>query len=112
MADAVLERIEKKIDGLTDHVTALDRRIGGVEQGVAGLDRRLTQVEGRLGEVEGRLGKVEIGLTQIDERMVAGFKRLEAKVDSHAKIQTDINSDLSDKHQKHEERIAALEQRK
>lgn len=95
MADAHLDRIEKKLDALTDHVVALDGRVGGVEQGVAGLDRRLKQVDQRL--------------TQVDERMVAGFARLEAKIDSHAKTQTHINSDLSDKHQDHERRIEKLE---
>ncbi len=98
MADASLERIETKLDALTDHVVALDGRVGGVEQGVAGLDRRLKQVDGRL--------------TRFGEEMAAGFTRLEAKVDSLTETQKHINRQLSDEFQQHEQRIAALEKGK
>jgi len=105
MTDASLERIETKLDALTDHVVALDGRLGGVEHGVAGLDRRLKQLDATV---------AQLGVT-----VTTGFKDLgtkvdllERKVDSLADTQLHVNSDLSSRVQKHDQRITAVEKRK
>lgn len=123
MADAHLDRIERKIDALTDHVTVLDGRVGGVEQGVAGLDRRLKQVEGGLTQVDGRLkqldAKTTIGFKDVGTKVALlegnvdalGVKidSLDTKIDSLAETQLHVNSDLSGRVQRHEQQIAAIE---
>jgi tetrahydromethanopterin S-methyltransferase subunit G len=91
MSDERLERIEQKLDLLTDGMTTLAMR---VDTGFGRLD-----------------GKIDASVENLDRKMEAGFQRLERRLDSIEATQSEINSELSDRVEDHEQRIVTLEKK-
>lgn len=64
------ERLEGKIDTLTNTVGGMDRRLGGVEKDLGEVKDRLSTVDTRLSGVQTRLSGVETRLTGIERQLV------------------------------------------
>jgi tetrahydromethanopterin S-methyltransferase subunit G len=106
MSEERLERIEQKLDVLTDgvatlavHAERVDRKLDHLDQRVDHLDQKVDLNGARLDQKIDRLG----------EKMDAGFSRMEKRLHSIEATQSAINIELSDKIENHEGRIVKLE---
>lgn len=103
MSEDRLDRIEHKLDALANGMTTVVVRVEQLDRdmksGFAHMDRRFGHVDQKFTRLEQRL----------EQRMDAGFNRLERKLDSIETTQRAINIELSDKIENHEGRIVKLE---
>ncbi|OLC47831.1 MAG: hypothetical protein AUH43_10860 [Acidobacteria bacterium 13_1_40CM_65_14] len=103
MSEDRLDRIEHKLDALANGMTTVVVRVEQLDRdmksGFADMDRRFGHVDQKFTRLEQRL----------EQRMDAGFNRLERKLDSIETTQRAINIEPSDKIENHEGRIVKLE---
>ena len=111
MSEERLERIERKLDALTDGVIRRFIRVNGsiatldqkVDAGFARVDARFTRVDAQFTRVDARFTRIDAGIVALNHKT----SRIEAKLDSIEKTQSNINLDLSDGIEKHEHREAS-----
>ena len=84
----------------------MDRRFGHVDQKFGQIDQRFRQIDQRFDQVDQKFTRLE---QRLEQRMDAGFNRLERKLDSIETTQRAINIEPSDKIENHEGRIVKLE---
>ena len=119
MPEKRLDRIERKLDLLTDGLSTLALKVDGkLEQ----IDQKMKALEERMDAGYQRLEhKMDAGYQRLEHKMDAGYQRLEHKMDAGFKrlgnwlrsietTQTAINRELSDNVENHEDRIVTLEQ--
>jgi predicted nucleic acid-binding Zn-ribbon protein len=115
MPEKRLDRIERKLDLLTDGVSTLAVKFEHLDQKVTALDQKMDAGYQRLDQ------KIDAGYQRLDQKMDAGYQRLEQKMEagfnrlgnwlrSIETTQAAINGELSDKVENHEDRIVTLEQ--
>ena len=115
MSEERLERIERKLDALADGVIrrfirvegsiatlgdkidTVDRRVDTLDQKVTGLDQK---VDAGFAQVDARFTRIHAGIVALNHKT----SRIEAKLDSIEKTQSNINLELSDGIDKHEHR--------
>ena len=122
MSEERLERIERKLDALADGVIrrfirvdgsiatlgdkidTVDRRVDTLDQKVTGLDQKVTgldqKVDAGFAQVDARFTRIHAGIVALNHKT----SRIEAKLDSIEKTQSNINLELSDGIDKHEHR--------
>jgi uncharacterized protein YhaN len=97
MPDKRPDRIERKLDLLTDGLSTLALKVDG----------KLEQIDQKMKALEERM---DAGYQRLEHKMDAGFKRLGNWLRSIETTQTAINRELSDNVENHEDRIVTLEQ--
>lgn len=74
-----LEAVEMRLGNIETHLGNVEERLGDVETHLKGVETHLNGVEERLGDVEERLGNVEKKLDCIEERLEAMQQESESK---------------------------------
>jgi hypothetical protein len=110
MSEDRLDRIEHKLDALANGMTTVVVRVEQLDRdmksGFADMDRRFGHVDQKFGQIDQKFTRLE---QRLEQRMDAGFNRLERKLGSIETTQRAINIELSDKIENHEGRIVKLE---
>jgi len=113
MSEERLERIEQKLDVLTDgvatlavHAERVDRKLDHLDQRVDHLDQKVDHLDQKV-DLNG--ARLDQKIDRLGEKMDAGFSRIEKRLHSIEATQSAINIELSDKIENHEGRIVKLE---
>jgi DNA anti-recombination protein RmuC len=102
MSEDRLDRIERKVDALADGMTTIVLQVQQLDRdmkaGFAEVDRRFGYSDEKFGQIDRRFEQIDRRFEQVDQRfarleqkMDAGFSRLERKLNSFETTQRAIN---------------------
>jgi hypothetical protein len=95
MSEDRLDRIERKVDASADGMTTVVLQVQQLDRdmkaGFAEVDRRFGYSDEKFGQIDRRFEQVDQRFARLEQKMDAGFSRLERKLNSFETTQRAIN---------------------
>ena len=83
--------VEKKVEGVTDTVVAIDNRVTGVDERVAGVDDRVAGVDEHVADVIDRVAGVDERVAGVDDRLAGVDDRVAGVDDRVQRTANDVD---------------------